>query len=236
MVPGEDMLHLVPFRIVFAVSIAPQPSWPWCITATGGMAMRLASAVRRPLDLRHGAWRNRGSVDRPRGPTGTILGGLYFGGGVGWADISIPGRSFTMEGIDFSNITASEDNAGYRLFTGYWINKHVGIEVGRTCSAPFGRPSIIRLTPLRRSGEGEMKSHALRQSPQPEYRRGCRSGARFRHGRHPALEVGVRHALLSARGGDAEPDPSEVGDQCHLWDWRILEHQRQLAHPGRCRR
>ena len=87
------------------------------------------------------------------------LGGMYFGVGIGWADISIPGRSFTMEGIDFSNITASEDNAGYRLDAGYWINKHVGFEVGAYMLGTFGRPSITT-TPLPKPGRGIRRSRS----------------------------------------------------------------------------
>ena len=85
-----------------------------------------------------------------------FLGGIYFGGGVGWADIRIPGRSFTMEGIDFSNITANEDNAGYRLFTGYWITKYVGFEVGAYMLGSV-RATFDYYDPPAESGEGETK-------------------------------------------------------------------------------
>ena len=84
------------------------------------------------------------------------LGGLYFGVGVGWADISIPGRSLTMEGIDFSNITSSEDNAGYRVDAGYWINKHVGFEVGAYMLGSV-RATFDYFDPPAETGEGETK-------------------------------------------------------------------------------
>ena len=85
-----------------------------------------------------------------------VLGGLYCGGGIGWADIRIPGRSLTMEGIDFSNITANEDNAGYRLVAGYWINKHVGFEVGAYMLGNV-RASFDYYQPPTESGKGETK-------------------------------------------------------------------------------
>ena len=85
-----------------------------------------------------------------------VLGGVYAGVGVGWADISIPGRSFTMEGIDFSNITSSEDNAGYRLDAGWWVNSHIGIELGGYMLGSV-RATFDYFDPPAESGEGETK-------------------------------------------------------------------------------
>jgi len=84
------------------------------------------------------------------------LRGLYFGVGIGWADISIPGRSFTMEGIDFSNISSSEDNAGYRLDAGWWVNSHIGIEFGGYMLGSV-RATFDYYDPPAESGEGETK-------------------------------------------------------------------------------
>ena len=88
-----------------------------------------------------------------------VLGGIYFGVGIGWADISIPGRSLTMEGIDFSNITANEDNAGYRVDAGYWINKHVGFEVGAYMLGTV-RATFVTTTPRPRPGRGRRRSRS----------------------------------------------------------------------------
>jgi opacity protein-like surface antigen len=115
------------------------PSWfivfATCSLMLGGIAM--------PRDAR---------ADRVE----EIFGGFYLGGGVGWADIRIPGRSFTMEGIDFSKITASEDNAGYRVFAGYWITGHVGFAVGAYMLGNV-RASFNYFDPPAESGTGETK-------------------------------------------------------------------------------
>ncbi|HEY6000144.1 MAG TPA: outer membrane beta-barrel protein [bacterium] len=55
--------------------------------------------------------------------------GIYIGFAPCYSDIRIPGRSLSMEGIEFDDITADEGNAGFRLYGGYWINDNVGFEV-----------------------------------------------------------------------------------------------------------
>lgn len=101
-----------------------------------------------------------GGIAAPRDSRGgqieDVFGGIYVGGGVGWADIRIPGRSLSMEGIDFSNITANEDNAGYRLVAGYWINQHIGFEVGAYMLGNV-RASFDYFDPPGETGEGETK-------------------------------------------------------------------------------
>lgn len=61
-----------------------------------------------------------------------------------------------MEGIDFSNITANEDNAGYRVVAGYWINKHIGFEVGAYMLGNV-RASFDYYQPPAENGKGETK-------------------------------------------------------------------------------
>ena len=88
------------------------------------------------------------------------LRGLYFGVGVGWADISIPGRSFTMEGIDFSNISSSEDNAGYRLDAGWSVNKPHRDTARRVHARQRAGDFRLLRDPRRKQGRGRRKSRS----------------------------------------------------------------------------
>ena len=55
--------------------------------------------------------------------------GWYGGGALGSSKIEIPGRSLTMEGIQFTNVNASADQAGVKGYFGYWITDHFGFEM-----------------------------------------------------------------------------------------------------------
>jgi hypothetical protein len=56
--------------------------------------------------------------------------GWYLGGGLGSVKVKIPDRNMELEGIQFTNINASADNAGFKVFGGYWITPHFGFEMG----------------------------------------------------------------------------------------------------------
>lgn len=56
--------------------------------------------------------------------------GWYVGGELGAVNIKIPGKSLEMEGIQFTNLNASADNAGFKAYGGYWITEHFGFEMG----------------------------------------------------------------------------------------------------------
>lgn len=56
--------------------------------------------------------------------------GWYVGGQLGRANLRIPGRTMEMEGIQFTQVQASADQAGIKFFGGYWITDHFGLEVG----------------------------------------------------------------------------------------------------------
>lgn len=56
--------------------------------------------------------------------------GWYLGGELGSVKIKIPGRSMEMEGIQFTNVRASADQAGFNAYGGYWITENFGFEIG----------------------------------------------------------------------------------------------------------
>ena len=54
--------------------------------------------------------------------------GWYLGGELGRVNLKIPGRSVVMEGIQFTDVKASTDAAGFNGYIGYWITPHLGFE------------------------------------------------------------------------------------------------------------
>lgn len=64
------------------------------------------------------------------GQTPAPLTGWYLGGELGSVNLKIPGRSMEMEGIQFTNVRASADQAGFNAYGGYWITEHFGFELG----------------------------------------------------------------------------------------------------------
>lgn len=56
------------------------------------------------------------------------LEGLYLGLDLGQVNLRIPGRTVEMEGITFSNVRAQADNAGFKVYVGYWVTPNLGVE------------------------------------------------------------------------------------------------------------
>lgn len=56
--------------------------------------------------------------------------GVYLGAELGRVNLRIPGRTMEMEGIQFTQVKASADNAGIKGYGGYWITPHFGFEFG----------------------------------------------------------------------------------------------------------
>ncbi|HJV90312.1 MAG TPA: outer membrane beta-barrel protein [Holophagaceae bacterium] len=63
-----------------------------------------------------------------QGPSGP--GGWYLGGTLDRVTLRIPGRSVEMEGIQFTDVEASADKAGFNVHCGTWITPHFGVELG----------------------------------------------------------------------------------------------------------
>lgn len=63
-------------------------------------------------------------------PPSAFPSGWYLGGGMGSVKVEIPDEQMEMEGIQFTDIQASSDNAGFKLYGGYWITRHFGFELG----------------------------------------------------------------------------------------------------------
>lgn len=56
--------------------------------------------------------------------------GWYLGAELGRVNLRIPGRSMELEGIQFTDVNASADEAGIKAYGGYWITPHFGFELG----------------------------------------------------------------------------------------------------------
>jgi hypothetical protein len=54
--------------------------------------------------------------------------GWYVGGTLDSVNLRIPGRNLEMEGIQFTNVKASADKAGFNVYVGGWITPHFGVE------------------------------------------------------------------------------------------------------------
>jgi opacity protein-like surface antigen len=61
--------------------------------------------------------------------------GWYAGMGLSYANLRIPGRSVELSGIQFNDVKAKADRAGFKLYLGYWIDPHLAFEFG---AATFG--------------------------------------------------------------------------------------------------
>lgn len=63
-----------------------------------------------------------------RDPAGNPFLGWYAGFGLASVNLRIPGRSVTLEGIQFTDVNARADRAGLKGYLGYWIDPHLGFE------------------------------------------------------------------------------------------------------------
>ncbi len=87
----------------------------------------------------------------PGGPSG-----WYLGGELGRANLRIPGRSMEMEGIQFTQVNASADQAGIKFYGGYWITEHFGFEVG-AASLGHAEATFDYAVPPSETGTGTTK-------------------------------------------------------------------------------
>lgn len=55
--------------------------------------------------------------------------GWYAGAGMSYVNLEIPGRDVEISGIQFTDVNARTDGAGFKIFLGYWIDPHLAIEL-----------------------------------------------------------------------------------------------------------
>ena len=108
---------------------------------------------RHPHLLRYGIaaafWLGCGALQAQAPPSSSWYTGLEFCR----SSLRIPGRSLDMEGIHFTDVNASGDQAGAKLYLGYWIDPHFGIEA--SCASLGKVNADFRYTlPPAESGSG----------------------------------------------------------------------------------